>query len=102
MTSRQELKAFIYDKRGRVLSIGQNSYDKSHPVMAKLAHKHGDPHKIFLHAEVDAIIKCKDLDKAHRIFVTRLGKSGKYLNAKPCPICMTAIEAAGIKVNEHT
>lgn len=91
------LTAIIKDKRGKVLSIGKNSYTKSHPHMASLAAKSGNPQKIYLHAEVDAIIKCHDLSKAHSIYVHRESKQGKPLNAKPCPICMSAIAATPIK-----
>jgi deoxycytidylate deaminase len=57
---------------------------------------------VYLHAEIDAIIKCKDISKAHRISVFRLGANGMYLNARPCKICMSAIESTGILIIEHT
>lgn len=99
-----KLKAVIYDKKGKVLSIGENSYIKTHPYQAKLAKQIGGEYteKCFLHAEVAAILKCKDLSKAHRIMVTRVGKSGNLLLAKPCPICQSAIKAAGIKITQHS
>lgn len=99
---RFSLKAIIYDKRGKILSIGENSYVKTHPMQAKYAQKVGLPDKIFLHAEMHAIVKCKDLSKAHKIVVMRFDENGKPANAKPCPICRSAIEASGIKVVEHT
>jgi deoxycytidylate deaminase len=102
VTTKHNLKAIIYDKQGRVLSIGENNYTKSHPIMAHYAEKVGEPYKIYLHAEVSAIIRCQDLSKAHRISVIRESKSGKYLPAKPCKICMTAIQATPIKIIEHT
>jgi deoxycytidylate deaminase len=102
MTQHQSITAIIYDKRGRVLSVGQNSYIKTHPMQASFARKVGTEHKIFLHAEVHAIIRCKDLSKAHKILVTRYSKEGKPMLAKPCKICQSAIEAAGIKIVEHT
>lgn len=102
MKTRQDITAIIYDKKGRVLSIGQNSYVKTHPLQAKHALQAGEPHKQFLHAEIAAIIRCRDLSKAHRIFVSRVGKSGKPVLAKPCPVCESAIRAAGIKFVEHT
>lgn len=94
--------AVIYDKKGRVLSIGQNSYVKTHPIQAKHAKKVGLPDKQFLHAEVAAIIKCKDISKAYKIFVSRWNANGEPLLAKPCPICASAILAAGITIVEHT
>ncbi len=99
---KHNLRAIIFDKKGNVLSIGSNSYLKSHPYMKELATRHGMPYKIFLHAEVAAILKCNDLSKAHRILVTRTGRSGNLLLATPCKICQTAIAAAGIKIIEHS
>lgn len=99
---KHQLTAVIYDKRGRVISIGQNSYVKTHPLQAKYADKVGLPDKQFLHAEIHAIIRCKDLSKAHKIFISRWNKKGEPVLAKPCPVCQSAIEAAGIEIVEHT
>lgn len=101
-TKEQHITAVIYDRRGRVLSVGQNSYVKTHPYQAKLAERAGEPYKQYLHAEVHAIVKCADLSRAHRIFVSRWDNNGRPMLAAPCPICRSAIEAAGIKVVEHT
>ena len=100
--ARFEITAIIYDKRGRVLSIGKNSYVKTHPLQHLHSHKVGLPHKQFLHAEIHAITKCKNLDKAHKIVVMRFDKRGKPRLAKPCPVCQSAIHSAGIPVVEHT
>jgi tRNA(Arg) A34 adenosine deaminase TadA len=100
--AKQSMTAIIYDRKGRVLSIGQNSYIKTHPLQAKHANKVGLPDKHYLHAEVHAIVKCKDLSKAHKIFISRFGKEGQPLLAKPCPVCQSAIKAAGIQLVEHT
>lgn len=99
---RQQLTAVIYDKRGRVLSVGQNSYFKTHPLQAEHARKIGVPEKQYLHAEIHAIVRCKDLSRAHRIFVSRWSRKGEPALAKPCPVCMSAITAAGIELVEHT
>jgi len=100
--SRFDITAIIYDKRGRVLSIGKNSYVKTHPYQARCAERVGLPHKQFLHAEIHAIVRCKRLDKAHRIVVMRFDKQGNEMNAKPCPVCQSAIKASGIPIVEHT
>ena len=102
MCKNQEITAVIYDRRGRVLSIGQNSYVKTHPMQARHAKKVGQEERIYLHAEVHAIVRCRTLRDAHRIFISRWNKKGEPLNAKPCPVCESAIHAAGIKVVEHT
>jgi len=102
MTTRQNLTAIIYDRRGRVISVGKNSYVKTHPLQARFAAKAGRPEAIYLHAEVDALVRLKDWSHAHKIVITRVGKSGDTLLAKPCESCQRAIEMAGIKVVEHT
>lgn len=102
MATRQTLTAVVYDRKGRILSVGQNSYIKTHPLQAKHADKVGLPEKQFLHAEIHAIVRCKDITKAHKILVSRWNKNGEPMNAKPCPVCQSAIEAAGIELVEHT
>ena len=102
MSRKHSLTAVIYDKRGKVLSVGQNSYVKTHPLQAKFAKKVGQPYKQVLHAEVAAIIKCRDLTKAHRISIFRFDKSGRPALARPCEVCQSAIAASGIQVIEHT
>lgn len=100
--ARFDITAIIYDKRGKVLSIGKNSYVKTHPLQSHHACKVGLPDKQFLHAEIHAISKCRQLERAHKIVVMRFDKEGEAKNAAPCPVCQSAIAAAGIKFVEHT
>lgn len=102
MKKRFSVTAIIYDKRGRVLSIGQNSYIKTHPLQAEYARSAGEPQKVFLHAEIHAITKCRDLSKAHKISVFRYLEDGSPADAKPCKICQKAVKKAGIEIVEHT
>jgi deoxycytidylate deaminase len=102
MKKKFSVTAIIYDKRGRVLSIGKNSYVKTHPLQAEYARATGEPHKVFLHAETAAIIKCQYLSKAEKIVIFRHTEDGSPANAKPCKICSHAIKLAGIKIIEHT
>lgn len=102
MSDVHQITAVIYDKRGRVLSIGQNSYVKTHPLQAKFAKQVGLDKKVFLHAEISAIVKCPDITRARRIFISRWNKHGQPLYAKPCPICESAIKAAGIEIVDYT
>ena len=102
MKKRFVLTAVIYDKRGRVLSVGKNNYTKTHPVQAKHAERAGEPYKVYLHAEIDAIIKCPDLKRAHKLVVFRYSESGSPAEARPCKTCMGAIRLAGIQHIEHT
>lgn len=101
--NQHHLTATIYDKRGRILSIGKNSYLKTHTLQKRFAVSVGLPEKQYIHAEIDAILKCRNLDKAHRIMVVRYNKKGEPLCAKPCKICMAAIEEmTNIQVIQHT
>lgn len=96
------LTAIVYDKRGRILSIGKNSYVKTHPLQALHAKAVGEEHKIYMHAEVNALVKLKYTDKPHKIVVTRFDHRGRTLDAKPCKICARVINSYGIKHIEHT
>lgn len=102
----QDITAIIYDKRGNVLSIGKNSYTKTHPMQARYAKLAGPEYSAhnyaFIHAEVDAIIRCKELSRAHRILVTRVRRDGSYGMAAPCKACQIALQRAGIEIVEHT
>ena len=102
MKTRQNLTAIITDRNGNVLSIGKNSYVKTHPLQARHAAMMGVPDKIHLHAEIHAITLCKNLDKAYKISVFRYNSKGKTLLAKPCSICQSAIRSTGIKIVEYT
>ena len=99
----QELIATIFDKKGRVVSVGKNSYFKSHPLQYRFAKSAGRPDAIFLHAEIHALSKLKNNShKAHSIKIERYGKNGEPLLAKPCEICEKALEEFGIKKIEYT
>lgn len=98
---RQEVKATVYDKRGRVLSIGYNSYERTHPKMKKFAEKAHYPHKEYLHAEVSALIKIR-FGKPYHIKIERYDVKGNPKLAAPCPVCQLAIKEAGIKLITYT
>jgi tRNA(Arg) A34 adenosine deaminase TadA len=102
MTTRPNVTCFVYDKKGNLLSIGRNSYVKTHPVQAKAAQAVGQAQRIFLHAEIHALVQLEDWKKAYRIEVVRYGASGDALMAKPCPVCMHVIKQTGIKKVIHT
>lgn len=106
MSKKHEVTAIIFDKRGRVLSVGQNSYTKTSPYQARLAKKVGQPAKQYLHAEIAAICRLRDRKdgptSSYRICIMRFGAGGEPRYAKPCAICDLAIREAGIKRIEHT
>lgn len=99
--NKHSITAIAYNSKGRIISIGQNSYVKTHPLQASIAASVGQPKKIYLHAELDAIIKAKGIP-IHTLKIFRIGKSGQYLNAAPCVICRSAIKQFGITHVIHT
>jgi len=97
-----KLKATIYDKKGRVLAVGENSYYKTHPFHVRMAEKYGRPGQIYLHAETAALVKLRKHHCPHRIVVERYSKHGEPLVAEPCPVCKGALDEVGIEVIEYT
>ena len=102
-TQRQHIEAVIRDRRGRVISRGTNSYTKTHPLQAHWSRRVGLPaQRVYLHAEISALVRCRRLDRAHSITITRRSPDGKYRLAAPCAACAAAIGAAGITRIYHT
>ena len=99
-TGQQQIGCVIVDKKGKVISRGHNKPTKSHPTQNVYATKVGRPEKIYLHAEIDAIVKCRS--DPHTIYIGRLLKSGELGISKPCPICELAIIESGIEKIVYT
>jgi tRNA(Arg) A34 adenosine deaminase TadA len=85
-----------------LLASASNSYGKTHPIQARFAAQAGTPQKIYLHAEIAAIILALKKGTPHSIFVSRTLASGTTGLAAPCPICTLAIKHAGIKEVTYT
>jgi YD repeat-containing protein len=100
--NRQNITAFVYDKRGRLLSVGRNSYIKTHPMQARMAREAGEDEKIYLHAEIDALVKVRDWGLAHKLVITRFTKDGNPASARPCKVCERMIKLVNIKEVQHT
>lgn len=100
-TKRFKIEAKAYDKRGQLLASGKNSYTKSHPLMQFFAHKVGLHEKIYLHAEVQALLRCGD-KQPHKLVVERYKEDGSPAMVKPCPVCQEAIKAFGVKIVQYT
>jgi len=84
---RMRVGAMTLDNKGRILSIGFNSYTKSHPLM--YTNRYFDGHKIYLHAEVDALVKARNKGVTARyMIIARIGAKGDLKLAKPCIRCM--------------
>ena len=94
--SKKKVGALLIHKN-KVITQGVNQDTKSHPLQARLAEMVGLHEKIYLHAEISALVRCRS--EVDTIVVARLGgHSGDELrNAKPCPICSLAIKEAGIQ-----
>lgn len=97
---KHKLTALAYDKRGRLLAVGRNSYIKTHPLMAHYGRKSGRVNKIYLHAELDALVKARG--RVHKLVVMRYNQQGQPVLAKPCPACQLAIADFGVTHVEHT
>lgn len=95
------ITAIVRNKRGRILSVGRNSYVKTHPLMSKAAIAAKVPERIFLHAEVAALLQV-NWEQAYSIEVFRYTKDGKPANAKPCACCQYVINQTSIKKVIHT
>ena len=94
--SRKKVGAVLLNK-SKPIAQGVNQDTKSHPLQARLADMVGLSEKIYLHAEISALVRCKsDVDT---IVVARLGghNGDELRNSKPCPICSLALKEAGIQ-----
>jgi tRNA(Arg) A34 adenosine deaminase TadA len=95
----KRIGCIITDKRGRPISFGVNK-KKTHPLQEHYAKQAMFPKKLYLHAEIAALVKCRD--QGHTIWVGRLLQNGTPALARPCPICLAAIKESGIKVIMYT
>jgi len=109
--SKYNVTAIIRNKKGYVLSVGKNSYRKSHPIMNKISKYKTIPKlQTFKHAEVDAIVKCRNIKDAYSIEVYNYTEHGNPAMSKPCQLCMSLINKTPILVikyhdkeeNQHT
>lgn len=96
-----KLVATAFSSKNRVVAVGQNDYQKSHPLQRYFAEKAGKPDAIFLHAEIAVLIKCRGV-VPHSIRIVRTDSHGNTKMARPCKICMEALSAYGINSIEYT
>ena len=98
---RHLITATVRDKRGRVLSVATNQYGKSHPLQRHFAMLCGEDERVYLHAELSALLRCRD-KIPYSIHVERYTKDGHPALAAPCPICRKALAAFGVKHITYT
>ena len=97
---RFSITALAYDRKGKLLSVGRNSYVKTHPLQAHYAKVSNKPHAVFLHAEIAALVKARG--KVYKMVVTRFNSKGQPVLARPCSICQLALKDYGVKEIQHT
>jgi deoxycytidylate deaminase len=96
------LSCTAFDRKGRVISHGENQYNKSHPLQKHFSIKAGESEKKHcLHAELSAILRAGD-KQIDSLFVQRFASDGTYALAKPCKSCQAAIKAYGIRLVRYT
>ena len=96
MSKKYVMGAIALDKSGKEISRGMNSGSKTHPLQARHAVSKHLHHKIFLHAEISALVKARK--KVHTIIVARtMQDENKFGLSKPCPICIQAMIEAGVQ-----
>jgi deoxycytidylate deaminase len=83
------------DHHNNIISIGENSYQKTHPMQSRLAIKNGTRDREYLHAEIASLVKVRSLVES--IMVVRMTCGGLVRMARPCNICNLAIREAGIR-----
>lgn len=90
--AKRQVGAVIIDATGHVLSSGYNGQPRGfkhctidNPCVA--FHNH-DMSCVAIHAEINALIRCPDVNKAFAIYVT----------TKPCEKCMLAIQNTAIEL----
>ena len=84
-------------KRNKLISLGCNQ-NKTHPMQLEF-NRWDNPHKIYLHAEIDAIRKAKSLGENIEgcdIYVARILRNNSLALAKPCKGCFKCIKDHGI------
>ncbi len=92
---RFHVTATVVDKKYRTIAMGRNSYVKTHPMQARLAKICGNSRKIYLHAEIASLVRCRM--KPYAMIICRVAKDGSNALARPCDICMMALKEAGVK-----
>lgn len=96
------ITATVFDSAGKVLSRATNNYTRSHPIQARFAEGVGQPDRIFLHAEIAALVKLRGNQRPSRIHIERYTKDGNPALAAPCAVCQAAIKHWKVKHVTYT
>ncbi|MNQ96233.1 Cytidine and deoxycytidylate deaminase zinc-binding region [compost metagenome] len=99
---KKRVVAVLTDRKGKVVSVGINSYEKTCAKQGRIAKRLGLDEKVFTHAESHAINQDK-LMKGYKLTVVRIGARGELCYSAPCPICSERIrQTKNIKVVEFS
>lgn len=103
-SKKQNVVAICFDRKGKIISICGNSFEKSSGLQANLAKKAGSDKKVFNHAEIGCIARWRRYsDKnPYGIYIARMSKTKHLVNSTPCEVCTLALKIAGIKKIFHT
>lgn len=96
---RCKIGCIITNRRGKIISQGFNRL-KTHPMQFEYAKRYGIEEKIYLHAEMAALIKCRE--QPYSMYIGRVMHNTSIGMCKPCPICQMAIKEAGVKYVMYT
>ena len=88
------------DHHNNIISIGENSYQKTHPMQSRLSLKCGNRNREYLHAEIASLVKNRN--KPESIMIVRITSTGLVRMARPCNICNLAIRESGIRYIHFT
>lgn len=87
-------------KKSKLLAIGQNNPEKTHPQALMLAKRFNtDTEHPYLHAETDLISRLWGkhyIDNGLKMVVIRLNKRGQLRCSKPCEQCSHILQALDI------
>jgi len=87
-------------KKNKLLAIGQNNPEKTHPQALMLARRFNtDIEHPYLHAETDLISRLWGkhyIDGSLKVVVLRLNKRGELRCSKPCEKCSQILNSLGI------
>lgn len=92
------LGAICVDRKGQVLAVGLNSYDRTHPIM--LNYSYDRKEQCYTHAEIAAVTA--SIKIPHTIIIARIGNSKKISLAKPCSGCVEFLIEHKIKKIYYT
>lgn len=99
---RKRVVAVLSDKRGKIVSIGINSYEKTCAKQARIAKRLGLDEKVYTHAESSALNQDK-MGKGYKLTVVRVDAHGELCYSAPCVICGERIkQAKNIKIVEYS